>query len=63
MKFSQCESHGFLSGNRIIPVFEPTTLSGPTLNRFRIIAENGVKFSVIVNSASGNPAPWTSCHQ
>ena len=47
----------FLSGNRIIPVFEPTTLSGPTFNRFQDIAEKGVKFSIIVNSASGVPPP------
>ena len=47
----------FLSGNRIIPVFEPTTLSPLTLNRFRAIAENGVKFSIIVNSTSGAPPP------
>ena len=47
----------FLSGNRIIPVFEPTNLSQTTLNRFRKIAKNGVKFSVIVNSASGTPPP------
>ena len=48
---------GFLSSNRIIPVFEPITLSGPALNRFRRIAKNGVKFSVIVNSNSGQPPP------
>ena len=33
---------GFLSSNRIIPVFEPTNLSVQTLNRFRHIANNGV---------------------
>ena len=38
-------------------MFEPITLSDPTLNRFRRIAENGVKFSVIVNSNSGQPPP------
>ncbi len=48
---------GFLSGNRIILVFEPTTLLGPTPYRFRAIATNGVKFSIIVNSASGAPPP------
>ena len=49
---------GFLSSNRIIPVFEPTTLAGPTpFNRFLRIANNGVKFSVIVNSVSGKPPP------
>ena len=48
---------GFLSSNRIIPVFAPTNLSNLTLNRFRSIAEKGVKFSVIVNSPSGQPPP------
>ena len=48
---------GFLSSNRIIPVFEPTNLSVETLNRFRHIANSGVKFSVIVNSVSGKPPP------
>ena len=48
---------GFLSSNRIIPVFEPTNLSVETFNRFRHIANNGVKFSVIVNSNSGQPPP------
>ena len=47
----------FLSSNRIIPVFEPTTLSGSTHNRFRSIAESGVKFSVIVNSNNGILTP------
>ncbi len=51
---------GFLSGNRIVPVFEPTALSRPTLDRFRTIATNGVKFSIIVNSASGAPPPRLS---
>ena len=47
----------FLSSNRIIPVFEPTNLSVETRNRFRDIANKGVKFSVIVNSVSGKPPP------
>ena len=36
-------------------MFEPTNLSVETLNRFRRIANNGVKFSVIVKSVSGKP--------
>ena len=38
-------------------MFEPTTLSSPTLKRFLRLANNGVKFSVIVNSVSGQPPP------
>ena len=45
----------FLSSNRIVPVFEPTTRSN--LSRFRTIAENQVKFAIIVNSDNGAPPP------
>ena len=51
------QESGFLSNSRIIPMFEPTNLSNATRNRFLSIAKNGVKFSVIVNSANGEPPP------
>ena len=47
----------FLPASIIVPVFEPTSLSTLQANRFRSIADNGVKFSLIVNSAHGQPLP------
>ena len=48
---------GFLSNQRTVPLFEPTTPSSATLGRFSRIAKAGVKFSIIVNSANGQPPP------
>ena len=50
--------------DRIIPVFEPTTDPSEsyarTRNAFRRLAEESKRFSVIVNSDSGEPPPPTS---
>ncbi len=48
---------GLFPSDRIVPVFEPTTLSERALKRFWRIATNRVRFSIIVNSASGKPPP------
>lgn len=46
-----------LLNNRILPVFEPTTLAPATHNRFLGIVKSGGRFALIVNSANGKPAP------
>ena len=45
---------GFLSNGRIIPVFEPISLSDSACKRFQTIVNKGVTFSVIVNSNNVN---------
>ena len=53
---------GFLSSNRIVPIFEPTTDTGErsTRNRYKRIAENEFRFAVIINSDNGTPPPAPS---
>jgi len=47
------ESSGFLAAGRIVPVFEPTNVKPLAEARFLRIAQDGVRFAVIVNSAHG----------
>ena len=56
----------FLSSGSIIPIFEPVSLSYGTKEKPRVprqrrwlrnVAENDVRFGLIVNSANGDPVP------
>ena len=48
------DSAGFLSDGRIVPVFEPISMTHSVKRRLGEIADRDVKFALIVNSAHGN---------
>ena len=51
--FAVRDSEKFLSVGRIVPVFEPVSLTPSTERWFNQVADRNVKFALIVNSAHG----------
>ena len=47
------ESSGFLSAGRVVPILEPVSMDDRATNHFDRIADEGVKFALIVNSVNG----------